>query len=111
MLEKSERPCQNASCSQLYDISLISCHVLCSCSALRGRVYLPQDELAKYGLSEKDIFSRKVTDGWREFMKEQITRARVYFNQAEKGASQLDKASRWPVMFRYMHINFNSSSL
>ncbi|CAA2954794.1 phytoene synthase 2, chloroplastic-like isoform X1 [Olea europaea var. sylvestris] len=65
--------------------------------ALRGRVYLPQDELAKYGLSEKDIFSRKVTDGWREFMKEQITRARVYFNQAEKGASQLDKASRWPV--------------
>ncbi|KAF4371165.1 hypothetical protein F8388_020892 [Cannabis sativa] len=65
--------------------------------AMRGRVYLPQDELAQFGLSDKDIFSRKVTERWREFMKEQITRARFYFNLAEEGASQLDKASRWPV--------------
>ncbi|KAG8387355.1 hypothetical protein BUALT_Bualt02G0012800 [Buddleja alternifolia] len=65
--------------------------------ASRGRVYLPQDELAKFGLCDKDVFSRKVTDGWREFMKEQITRARFYFDQAEEGATQLHKASRWPV--------------
>jgi len=30
-------------------------------------------------------------------MKEQITRARFYFNQAEEGASRLNEASRWPV--------------
>ncbi|KAL1557449.1 platinum sensitivity [Salvia divinorum] len=65
--------------------------------ASRGRVYLPQDELAEFGLSDKDVFSRKVTDGWREFMKEQITRARFYFDQAEEGATQLHEASRWPV--------------
>ncbi|XP_056165593.1 phytoene synthase 2, chloroplastic-like [Syzygium oleosum] len=65
--------------------------------ALRGRVYLPQDELAQFGLSDKDIFSRRVTDGWREFIKQQITRARFYFNMAEDGASHLNKASRWPV--------------
>ncbi|KAF7836983.1 phytoene synthase 2, chloroplastic-like [Senna tora] len=65
--------------------------------ASRGRVYLPQDELGQFGLSDKDIFSRKVTEEWREFMKHQITRARFYFNLAEEGASQLDKASRWPV--------------
>ncbi|KAM5582311.1 phytoene synthase 2, chloroplastic-like [Rosa sericea] len=65
--------------------------------AARGRVYLPQDELAQFGLSDDDVFSRKVTDQWREFMKEQITRARFYFNLAEEGASQLDKDSRWPV--------------
>ncbi|PRQ35702.1 putative 15-cis-phytoene synthase [Rosa chinensis] len=63
----------------------------------RGRVYLPQDELAQFGLSDDDVFSRKVTDQWREFMKEQITRARFYFNLAEEGASQLEKDSRWPV--------------
>lgn len=66
-------------------------------SASRGRVYLPQDELAKFGLSDKDVFSRKVTDGWREFMKEQIRRARFYFDQAEEGATQLHESSRWPV--------------
>ncbi|OMO57884.1 Squalene/phytoene synthase [Corchorus olitorius] len=65
--------------------------------ASRGRVYLPQDELAQFGLCDKDVLSRKVTDEWREFMKEQITRARFYFNLAEEGASQLDKDSRWPV--------------
>ncbi|XP_077211446.1 phytoene synthase 2, chloroplastic-like [Tasmannia lanceolata] len=65
--------------------------------ALRGRVYLPQNELSQFGLCDEDVFTRKVTDGWREFMKEQIRRARFYFNQAEEGASHLDKASRWPV--------------
>ncbi|XP_057484367.1 phytoene synthase 2, chloroplastic-like [Actinidia eriantha] len=65
--------------------------------AMRGRVYLPQDELKQFGLCDEDVFSRKVSDGWREFMKEQIARARFYFDQAEDGASQLDKASRWPV--------------
>ncbi|KAL8122033.1 hypothetical protein AgCh_018679 [Apium graveolens] len=64
---------------------------------LRGRIYLPQDELEQFGITEEDVFSRKVTDKWREFMKLQITRARFYFNQAEEGASQLDKDSRWPV--------------
>lgn len=66
-------------------------------SALRGRVYLPQYELAQFGLTDKDVFSRKVTDAWRDFMKEQIIRARSFFNLAEEGASQLDKDSRWPV--------------
>lgn len=70
-------------------------------SALRGRVYLPEDELAQFGLSDKDVLSRKVTDAWREFMKEQITRARFFFKLAEEGASQLDKDSRWPV---YVYI-------
>ncbi|KAL4380313.1 hypothetical protein AHAS_Ahas04G0021000 [Arachis hypogaea] len=65
--------------------------------AIRGRVYLPQDELAQFGLCEEDIFRRKVSESWREFMKEQIMRARFYFNLSEQGASQLHKASRWPV--------------
>ncbi|MFS7945361.1 putative 15-cis-phytoene synthase [Helianthus anomalus] len=33
----------------------------------------------------------------------QIRRARFYFNQAEEGASKLDKDSRWPVC-SYDHI-------
>ncbi|KAK6141820.1 hypothetical protein DH2020_024436 [Rehmannia glutinosa] len=44
----------------------------------------------------RDVGEEKVTDGWREFMKEQIKRARFYFDQAEEGATQLHKASRWP---------------
>ncbi|KAL1347877.1 hypothetical protein HN51_023890 [Arachis hypogaea] len=65
--------------------------------ARRGRIYLPQDELAQAGLSEEDIFNGKVTDKWRNFMKGQIKRARIFFDEAEKGVSELNSASRWPV--------------
>ncbi|KAF8043517.1 hypothetical protein BT93_A1745 [Corymbia citriodora subsp. variegata] len=66
--------------------------------ARRGRIYLPQDELARAGLSDEDIFRGKVTDKWRAFMKEQIKRARKFFDEAEKGVVELNSASRWPVM-------------
>ncbi|CAI5983008.1 unnamed protein product, partial [Closterium sp. NIES-65] len=65
--------------------------------AQRGRVYLPQDELAQFGLSDDDIFEGKVTDNWRNFMKFQIERARNYFKTAEAGVVELDSQSRWPV--------------
>jgi len=59
------------------------------CSAGRGRIYLPQDELAQAGLSDDDIFVGKVTDKWRNFMKNQIKRARMFFDEAEKGVTEL----------------------
>ncbi|CAN6200147.1 unnamed protein product [Urochloa humidicola] len=64
----------------------------------RGRIYLPLDELAQAGLTEDDIFRGKVTDKWRRFMKGQIQRARLFFDEAEKGVAHLDSASRWPVL-------------
>ncbi|CAN4078439.1 unnamed protein product [Withania somnifera] len=66
--------------------------------ARRGRVYLPQDELALAGISDKDIFAGRVTDKWRIFMKKQIQRARKFFDEAEKGVMELSSASRWPVL-------------
>ncbi|KAJ0963879.1 hypothetical protein J5N97_029001 [Dioscorea zingiberensis] len=65
--------------------------------ARRGRIYLPQDELAQAGLSDEDIFNGKVTDKWRNFMKIQIKRARMFFKEAEQGVTELSQASRWPV--------------
>ncbi|KAB5568407.1 hypothetical protein DKX38_002200 [Salix brachista] len=65
--------------------------------ARRGRIYLPQDELAQFGLSDEDIFNGKVTEKWRIFMKGQIKRARMFFDEAEKGVAELSDASRWPV--------------
>ncbi|KAJ4982471.1 hypothetical protein NE237_033308 [Protea cynaroides] len=65
--------------------------------ALRGRIYLPQDELEHAGLSEDDIFHGKVTDKWRNFMRNQIERARMFFDEAEKGVDELNPESRWPV--------------
>ncbi|HEY6069103.1 MAG TPA: phytoene/squalene synthase family protein, partial [Gaiellaceae bacterium] len=43
-----------------------------------GRVYLPQDELASFGVPEDDIAAHRVTDRWRALMTFQAERARVY---------------------------------
>jgi squalene synthase HpnC len=42
-----------------------------------GRIYLPQDELARYGVSEEQIAQGICDDAWRALMKFQVDRARA----------------------------------
>jgi squalene synthase HpnC len=42
----------------------------------RGRIYLPQDELAKYGIAETRIAAQDTSGMWWPFMRFQIERAR-----------------------------------
>jgi phytoene synthase len=42
-----------------------------------GRIYLPQDELAQYGVNEDQIAQGICNDAWRALMKFQIDRARA----------------------------------
>jgi phytoene synthase len=44
--------------------------------AARGRIYLPADELAAYGISEHDILEGRAAPGWNQFMAMQAARAR-----------------------------------
>jgi len=50
-----------------------------------GRVYLPQDELARFGVAEADLAEKKVDDHFRGLMRFQIDRARRYYAQADAG--------------------------
>jgi phytoene synthase len=50
-------------------------------------VYLPQDELAAYGVSEDAIAAGKVTAEWRALLTFQASRARAYL---EEGLGLLD---------------------
>ncbi len=43
-----------------------------------GRVYVPQDELASFGVAEDDIAAGRATDAWRALMTFQAERARAY---------------------------------
>lgn len=42
----------------------------------KGRIYLPQDEMAKYGVSERQIAEGRVDGLWQIFFKTQVERAR-----------------------------------
>ncbi len=63
----------------------------------RGRIYLPQEELAAFGLSEEDIANGRVTDNWRAFMRFQIERNRRLYEEAWPGIYMLNKDGRFAI--------------
>ena len=63
----------------------------------RGRIYLPQDEMRQYGITEDDLFKCKMTPQYIEFMKFQIQRARDYYALARKGVKMLNPKGRFAV--------------
>jgi phytoene synthase len=63
----------------------------------RGRVYLPQEDLARFGVTEEQIFAQKVDDNYRRLMKFEIDRARMYYARARRGVFMLAPGSRLPV--------------
>jgi phytoene synthase len=55
----------------------------------RDRLYLPADELERFGLTEEDFAQKRVTESFRAMMRFQIGRARAYYGQAEPGIVRL----------------------
>ncbi|MBX2989907.1 MAG: phytoene/squalene synthase family protein [Bacteroidetes bacterium] len=51
----------------------------------RGRIYLPQDELATFGYSERELKDGVVNRNFKRLMEFQIDRARRYYESAEQG--------------------------
>jgi 15-cis-phytoene synthase len=58
-----------------------------------GRVYLPQDELAAYGVSEETIAAGRVTPEWQALLAFQASRARAYLEEGLGLLSSLDARS------------------
>jgi phytoene synthase len=58
-----------------------------------GRVYIPQDELASYGVGEDDIAAARVTPAWQALMAHQAARARNYLKEGLTLLDFLDKRS------------------
>lgn len=62
-----------------------------------GRCYLPQDELAAFGLTEADIANKRNGRRWQKFMQFQIARTRQLYAEALPGLAYLDKKGRFAV--------------
>ncbi len=57
-----------------------------------GRLYLPLEELAAFGLSEVDIAARTNDHRWKAFMAFQIERARRLYAEAMPGLALLERS-------------------
>ena len=62
-----------------------------------GRVYLPQDELAAFGLSDKAVADGRNTQRWQEFMRFQTQRNRQLYREAMPGIAYLNPAGRLAI--------------
>ena len=62
-----------------------------------GKLYLPLEELARFGLAERDIERGTVTSSWRSFMAFQIERARAFYAQSLPGIAQLNRDGRFAI--------------
>ncbi len=63
----------------------------------RGRIYIPQEDLQKFGYSESDLMEGKINKEWKDLMAFQLERAREWFAISESGIRWLSSDARWPV--------------
>lgn len=63
----------------------------------RGRIYLPQEDLDRFGYSEADLMAGRLNENWQALMRFQLERARDWFNRSEAGVRWLAPDARWPV--------------
>lgn len=62
-----------------------------------GRLYLPQEELKQFDLSEEDIAAGRLSERWRRFMQFQIERNRHLYHEAWPGVAFLDPDGRFAI--------------
>jgi len=62
--------------------------------ARRDRVYIPQDELARFGLEAGDIIARRNGTAFRSLMEFQAERARSYYALAESRLAPEDRSDQ-----------------
>jgi phytoene synthase len=62
--------------------------------ARRDRIYLPQDELARFGVSNEDILQSRETDNFRRLIEFQIERAESYYASAFAALPEEDRKSQ-----------------
>jgi len=64
--------------------------------ARRDRIYLPLDELDRFGVSTADITSRRESDSLRQLIEFQIERALGYYRSAMDKLPAVDRAAQRP---------------
>lgn len=63
----------------------------------RGRLYLPQDEMEAFGVTEDHLENGIVDAAWKDFMRFQIERARNIYAEAWPGIAMLHPSGRMSI--------------
>ena len=64
----------------------------------RDRIYIPSEELRRFGVEESELVARMESDRMRRLIEFQIDRAESYFRDAEPLLGELSADARFPVI-------------
>lgn len=65
--------------------------------AMNGRIYLPEEDLKRFGYSEDDLMNFRYNDSFVELMKFECKRAREYFEKANDAFVKEDRKLLFPA--------------
>jgi phytoene synthase len=65
--------------------------------ARRGRIYLPQEDMKRFNVTEEQILNGKVTENYKNLMRFEIDRAESYYKAAQDGIGMLSPVARFPT--------------
>jgi len=63
----------------------------------RDRIYLPKEDLDRFGVTEQDLFNYSLNEQVMDLLRFEINRTRRYYNRSDKGIQLLSADSRLPV--------------
>jgi phytoene synthase len=64
--------------------------------ARRGRIYLPADEMERFGVSVDDVLDGHYTEGFRALMQHQTERTRRLYREALRALPEVDRRAQRP---------------
>jgi phytoene synthase len=64
----------------------------------RGRVYIPLEDLERFGYGEEDLAAGVVDERFVSLMRFEIERARKLYAYSDEGIKYIPRGRRWPVV-------------
>ena len=68
----------------------------------KDRIYLPQNDLPRFGVTEEDLFAGKVTPNFRNLLRYQTERAWEFFHQGETLSYRLKRLLSWEIRLTWL---------
>ncbi len=62
-----------------------------------GRIYVPRQEMDRFGVRPEDFFNENFTAAFKDLIKYQISRAQEYYRQSHPGIAMLEQSSRFSI--------------
>lgn len=63
----------------------------------KDRIYLPQEDMAQFGVTEQDLMSRSVTRGFRKLLSYEVARTERFFNEGKPLVYQVGRDLRFEL--------------